>query len=380
MAVTGGGTQAIPQLFARAGASRLMLEANVPYHAAALRSWVGGTVENACSETTALQMAVSAYERARRWLTSEEPTPGQLPLGLGATAALATTRQRRGADRAFVALHKPDATLSLSIDLGVSQFGEDSDLLRRRQEQLATNLILSALLQWNVEIGTPTDFVPSESIAGLDVRRREQTAEPPVAALAQGALRAVFDDGREVAEGPVARNRIVFPGSFNPLHEGHRQMARIAAERFSDRFDGAVLFELSISNADKSPLDFLTIDDRISGLRGAEVDFVLTRAPRFDTKAELFPDSIFIVGADTAVRIGAPRFYEAGTSGRDAAIEKIAAAGCRFLVFGRARGETFLAADALDLPPALRDLCIAETTFRNDVSSTAIRREGESRD
>src|SRR5437763_52476 len=61
----------------------------------------------------------------------------------------------------------------------------------------------------------------------------------------------------QVSGAPTAP-RLVFPGAFNPLHEGHRQMAKVAARRLG----AAVAFELSITNVDKPPLDFIEMQQR----------------------------------------------------------------------------------------------------------------------
>jgi hypothetical protein len=58
-----------------------------------------------------------------------------------------------------------------------------------------------------------------------------------------------------------------------------------------------------------------------------------------------------------------------------AAIEAIAAHGCRFLVFGRDCGGAFRTISALELPAPLAALCeeVPEEAFRADISSTELR-------
>ena len=57
----------------------------------------------------------------------------------------------------------------------------------------------------------------------------------------------------------------------------------------------------------------------------------------------------------------------------------IGSRGCRFLVFGRNLGTGFMSVRDLDLPDALLDLCreISAERFREDISSTALRRAGK---
>ena len=169
------------------------------------------------------------------------------------------------------------------------------------------------------------------------------------------------------------RNRpsLVFPGAFNPLHDGHRRMAELAAQIHGARVD----WEISIENVDKPPLDMADIETRIRQFSD-EATICLTRAPTFVQKARLFPEATFIVGADTLARIVAPEYYQDRAQGIRAAVATIRSQGCRFLVFGRIdQGTQFQTLESLSLPSDLRCLCqeVPETDFREDISSSTIR-------
>jgi hypothetical protein len=83
----------------------------------------------------------------------------------------------------------------------------------------------------------------------------------------------------------------------------------------------------------------------------------------------------FVVGVDTMHRIADPRYHGGDRAAWQAAMERIAARGCRFLVFGREREGRFVGLEELDLPPGLRDVCrgVPAAVFREDISSTALR-------
>jgi hypothetical protein len=136
-------------------------------------------------------------------------------------------------------------------------------------------------------------------------------------------------------------------------------------------------FEVSIVNVDKPPLDYFEIQRRATQF-APEQTLWLTRAARFTEKARLFPQSTFVVGIDTLRRIAAPRYYGNDLAACQAAIDEIAGRGCRFLVFGRNLGMGFVSVGDLDLPAALLSLCtpVPAERFREDISSTAIRRAG----
>ena len=147
-------------------------------------------------------------------------------------------------------------------------------------------------------------------------------------------------------------------------------MADLAAAELSTE----VTFELSIVNVDKPPLSSQTVVERLQQF-SAEQSVWLTRAATFAAKSRLFGATTFIVGVDTVVRIADPRYYDDDPAERDRAIAELAAAGCRFLVFGRALGQRFQTLTELTLPAELQSICqgVSEDVFRHDISSTDLR-------
>lgn len=167
----------------------------------------------------------------------------------------------------------------------------------------------------------------------------------------------------------TARPTILLPGSFNPLHAAHCQLAEIASARLGQ----PAAFELSIANVDKPPLDRAELERRLRQFTD-RVPVWLTRAPTFVEKARLFPGVVFVVGADTAARLLSPRYYH--DANLDAALDELRAHGCRFLVAGRVAAHgTFLGLDDLSVPPAQRTLfdALPPDVFRMDLSSTQLR-------
>ena len=69
-----------------------------------------------------------------------------------------------------------------------------------------------------------------------------------------------------------------------------------------------VTFEICVENAEKPPLTFHEIERAIEQF-SINDSWVLTKHGRFSEKAELFPNSVFIIGADTLVRIMNEKFY-----------------------------------------------------------------------
>jgi len=98
LAITGGGSGAVGELLRVPGGSRLLIEAQVPYDALALATFLGFAPAQACNSDTAIAMAHAARARASRLVP-----PGTDLVGLGATAALVSDRPRRGEHRFHIA-------------------------------------------------------------------------------------------------------------------------------------------------------------------------------------------------------------------------------------------------------------------------------------
>jgi hypothetical protein len=372
IALTGGGSGAVTALLQTPGASRSVLEVVVPYSLAALTDWLGAAPEQACSAATARQMAMAAFMRARA-LAPE--TDAKLLVGAGCTASLASDRPKRGEHRLYVAVQTAERSLSHSLVLAKG--------LRDRagEESMAAAAVLWSLgIVCGVEAGvsevlltalTGDEHVNSQYERGGAALTDLLLGNRRVALVKPASNDAFFDT---VEAPPVS---LLFPGAFNPIHRGHLEMANVAERRVGQ----PLAWEISMANVDKPPLDFISLRQRVDGIRSEDHErpIALTRAATFREKAEVFPGATFVVGTDTIGRIAEPRYYGGDVSRRDEAVAAMAGHGCRLLVFGREGDGRFQTLAELGLPAGLRALCdeVPEAEFREDVSSTALRADAE---
>jgi len=217
---------------------------------------------------------------------------------------------------------------------------------------------------------------------------------------------------------PFPRDVLIVPGSFNPPHQGHVGLATAAVSalqrlrqqnleeanqnndtnainsrpysRYSslasnvsssssssailksmwstvdqyvdEQYEPTVFFEMSVTNADKPPLDPVEVERRVNlftTLPSADMPkdraVILTNAPLFSQKAEILDNLIpgdsfdtdnsqsrgnnrkmsFVLGTDTMVRIINPKYYDSSREKMLAALVDMKEKGVHFIVGGR---------------------------------------------
>ena len=358
LAVAGAGSGAMSWLLAVSGASRTLLETLVPYGRMSMIDLVGAEPTQYVSPQTARDMARSAYRRGLMLREDDSPM-----VGVACTAAIATDRPRRGDHRACIAAWD---------QAGVTAYNLVLDKGRRDrigEEDVVSRLLIHAIAQ-SFDVGADIDLALTAGerpeIAALrhpNAIQRLLSADVDLVFVEEEGAMSPMEAG---SPEPLA----VLPGSFNPLHDGHRLLARVAMELTG--LD--VVYELAVENVDKPPLAEAEITRRLAGLKD-NCRVALTRTPTFWRKANLFPGSVFVIGWDTMIRLIDPRYYGDSETAMLTALAEIWAKGCRFLVAGRQIDGAFRILEEIPVPQGFQPLfqAIPESQFRADVSSTELR-------
>ncbi|MFM8579163.1 MAG: CinA family protein [Planctomycetaceae bacterium] len=370
LVATGGGTSAIASLCGNPGASRVVMEGLIPYATAAMDRLLGGRQEQYCSARASRRLAITAWQR------SVEMTTPERAMGAAGTASLVTARPKVGEHRVHVAVQTLHRTFCASVHL--TKGSRD----RAAEESLAATFLLSVIGAMLHDDEIHSDACRHRVADGLDLLDGERVETELVVAsaglrgLLAGRSRAIDAESARltaashaVPKAPAA-GQLLFPGSFDPLHDGHRQMANVA-ERIVGR---PVSFELSVTNVDKPMLDYVELLSRVKAI-GSDRALWLTRAATFVEKTEIFRDATFIMGADTFARLADSRYSHGSVAEAAATAERIAGAVRELIVFGRLRDGGWLDPSTADVPESLRRKTrfIPREMFAMDISSTALR-------
>ena len=333
-------------------------------------------------------------------------------LGIGCTASLVTDRQKMGEHRVHVAVQTLHQTVQFSLLL------QKNSRTRWEEERLVADLVLNAIetarresgkhssvLPQNSECGGTFssalikdsssdyplyEFIPLNLKSGEVVHGEQVVASPLLVDLFFGKVGAVLwtNEGihcsiakEEIAALATPCNscaeftRAIFPGAFSPIHRGHLEMINIAEQRLQKK----VVLEISVQNVDKPPFDYIELEHRLARISRAKPNqpVWLTQTPLFVDKAELFPWSVFVVGADTIKRFADLRFYQDNVHKFHEILRTIAYYNCRFLVFARQSKTGLESLETMKMPDMLRSLCedVPPSVFTMDISSSDLRRE-----
>jgi hypothetical protein len=342
LACTGAGAGVQNELWSVPGCSSFFAGASFPYAPEETVALLGFEPEGFCSPDAAMDLAMASYMAA-----FDPKRPDCEPIGLGLTASVASQKEHRGDHRIHLACMTSSRMLAEDITLAKGT----GHLARARDGAAADAAAVGLLL-------AASGVEPDAAYVDVTARARARFFERPVFdALGRRFARASFAD--------AAPRSVLFPGAFNPPHEGHFSIARGLSEEHGRQ----VVFAITTDPPHKPALGLGELLARARLLAGHPVVFT-EGDPLYLDKARAFPGTPFVLGADALVRMLDPKW---GVDVDDL-LRQLTTLGTRFYVIGRLVDGAFMTCEEAiaHVPEAHRGLFVG-ASGRWDASSTAER-------
>ena len=311
IALTGGGAEVIGELLRYGQGSSTLLEAIVPYDQKSFDNFVKGTPDKYCSPGAARDLAMAAYQKAIKYSGVEQ---AETLIGIGASCSLAKDNEREGREHhAYIAVQTSQKTTSYEIDL--TNYGYN----RVEEETLVANAILGIL-------GYTCDLDGAHPLLRHHLKEFDGRPLPQIVGVVRKGTPEMFKlltGQAECLTFPKClawnidgclptinnENRVIFAGSFNPLHPRHAEIAAKVSEITGKPVD----LEVCVHNVDKPAFNYFNLQERIENLKENREkawcgDLHFTSLATFMQKAEYFWNATFVVGWDTFKRISDPKY------------------------------------------------------------------------
>lgn len=295
---TGGGSLAIGDLLSVGGASSYFLEGLVPYSKKSLDLFLGFEPDKYCTWGTARKIAMQAFRRAL-----ELDAPIDSAVGISCTASLAKpSGEREGRKHeAHIGIQTKDSTRVWSLEFLEKRSREEEEII------LASWLLEVIKMFRDNSNGLNVNVIPegfsSREWAAVKYNKAFDTI---------GLDKILFNNKRNYilvdSEEPfLGVDSVIFPGSFNPIHEGHANIIKSAHKTLGKK----VYLEISVTNPDKPPSDFIDVNYRIDQIRKfddeefkqALAGIIISNTPLFFDKIWQYPTSTYLAGTDTVNRL-----------------------------------------------------------------------------
>ena len=355
IAAAGAASQLQSYAFSVPGASAYLVGCTFPYSTHDFDAFVGYSPKSYASAEGARALAIAAYIRAKADCAHDLTKKPKKAIGLGLSCAVTAFRPRKGKNKVYGCVISDDGCYEVYKELKKT---EDPDLAMeaRIYDDLAADKVGLNLLckVWGLEVNDDTITTLDDLTLMSDLLTRPlflpngQRRHAPEIKEAQGKI-------------------ILYPGSFNPAHEGHRRTAELAVSDTYFGMHSEVVPYITIDPPHKdtiTPVDLLT---RIAYLQiqMPEHKVLVSRGdPMYVDKAARWPGVTMLLGSDSLDRMLDPKYGFTMES-----LSKHFAASKTFMIIVSRNGGVF--------NPAHRMVCPMEwigSPENKNISSTQIRK------
>lgn len=340
---TGGGSEFFGLLLDQGGGSNTLVSGLLPWSENELAELLGYRPAKFASLDIARNLAVVAYRRALKEKTIQTSDETRY-IGVACTSILQRTpTEREGRiHKIYAALHTATQTVSVEVEIShfhsLNCFGVPATAFsaRKLEEEINAYLLLFlTALGCGLVVGAWKLTEDLGEMEGTHIKSTWTASDlkhPQMLDFQNNPLTTLAFSCGEAGVKPIAvadKPKLVFPGSFNPPHSGHLELAEASCKRLGV----PCVLELSLRNVEKPDLDWIEVQRRLEEIGKAHpepIEVHITTAPTFRDKVHAFPGCTFVVGQDTAARIIQPEYT--ALDGFQAALDTF---GNRFLVYGR---------------------------------------------
>lgn len=265
------------------GCSKYFIGAVFPYSTNEMDKFLNFKPEKYCSRQTAMEIAFESFYRA---VDPNDLQSKNTNIGVGLTGVVASTREHKGGNRVFCSIVTNTETHLFTVELpmGVGFHA------RRNDGNISNFLALfgigkvaginfeNDILQLAEEYNFKHEVIPNEEAVNL-------------------LLKYPSWSGDKRHEYKTC-HKVIFPGAFNPPHEGHFEMSKEVAKNVGE----LTLFTVSVDNPHKPKLLVGDILRRSKMLQGQERIFTLGE-PLYLDKAKNHKGKKFLIGSDALERL-----------------------------------------------------------------------------
>ncbi len=204
---SGGGTNAISSLLKVPGASNTVLESYIPYSKKSMDLFLNRKPDHYCSLNTSLSMAANAYKKC---MQIDPEYKKKYLIGISVTASLATTYTKIGDHKFYISVQTESFTKSIECLL------IKGSRSREEEEQLITEYVLSLVAE----------------CCGIEKNMPHHDEIPVIHTIkAEKSWKKLLNNDVNFISSDRSTPELIFPGSFNPLHDGHLKMRELAEKK-----------------------------------------------------------------------------------------------------------------------------------------------------